>query len=786
MGRPPLPHKLAMKKNKAKKALRTAQRQDQAQRRTKLLKDIMAASEDDNKTFHKLVQRNRRMVISSEALIFKEEMIFDEDKQRSEWADYFQALSSIDTQLDEKDTTMLHLIREKFQGTTATIPKLTCYDIECTIKSLNKGKAPDTDGISAEHLQFAPMECISALTDIINKIFMLGAVPSACKSGFKIPIPKKGKDCKLPSNHRGITITAIMGKVVEKITQYYTDETLLPKQNELQFGFTKGLSPIMATLCLTEAAATAKSSKTALLVGALDVQKAFDVVNHQKLKIKLHNDGVDSTSWRIIDSLYSDISEKVRWKGSYSQNFTVGKGVRQGAVLSTSLYKVYINDILNVLQTAGIGMYIGSVYIGTPTCADDQLLLATNPEDMQAMLGAVYKYSEDHLYNIHPEKSSVTSLIKDKTNSAMQKTYQLNTSTLPERESFTHLGLKWNSGKITPDVANKLMSARRTVYALMGSGLHGGNGLSPATSLKIINTYVIPRLLYGLEAVNLSAAQHDEIAAFHKDLLRRIQGLPRYTASEAIYLLIGTLPLEAEIDIRTLTLFGAISRSQNQTLKLMASRQLSMDNKLSWFYKARSIALKYGINIENMFETPWRKNTWKMYIQQTIKDYWVLKLLKGKLEKSTLGMLDVCYDDSLTPHPLWQACMSNPRHVPAAVTRAKLITGTYPTMAKKAQMGSNHQAECLLCGEDVEDTAHMLANCKELNDTREDGLLKLGQLGFTISNQMDMARSLLNGPSKNNLTKGNYIRIQNQLNALCHKLHHHHHNLLAIKGHSVN
>ena len=66
------------------------------------------------------------------------------------------------------------------------------------------------------------------------------------------------------------------------------------------------------------------------------------------------------------------------------------------------------------------------------------------------------------------------------------------------------------------------------------------DSVSSATSLKIINTYVIPILLYGLEAVNLSAAQLDEIASFHKDLLRRIQRIPRYTASEAIYLLIGT------------------------------------------------------------------------------------------------------------------------------------------------------------------------------------------------------------------------------------------------------
>jgi hypothetical protein len=39
---------------------------------------------------------------------------------------------------------------------------------------------------------------------------------------------------------------------------------------------------------------------------------------------------------------------------------------------------------------------------------------------------------------------------------------------------------------------------RQTIYALLGSGLHARSGMSPVVLMKIWNTYVVPRFLYGL------------------------------------------------------------------------------------------------------------------------------------------------------------------------------------------------------------------------------------------------------------------------------------------------
>ena len=61
----------------------------------------------------------------------------------------------------------------------------------------------------------------------------------------------------------------------------------------------------------------------------------------------------------------------------------VRQEVKQGGVLSPSLYKLYIFDLLRSLRSAGLGVHIGHLYLGTPSCADDVLLLSNLPQDMQ-------------------------------------------------------------------------------------------------------------------------------------------------------------------------------------------------------------------------------------------------------------------------------------------------------------------------------------------------------------------------------------------------------------------
>ena len=70
------------------------------------------------------------------------------------------------------------------------------------------------------------------------------------------------------------------------------------------------------------------------------------------------------------------------------------------------------------------------------------------------------------------------------------------------------------------------------------------NEVSPTTWFQIYKTYVLPRLLYGLEILPLNKTNIATLEKFHKNSLRMIQSLPERTATAAVNLLLGALPVE--------------------------------------------------------------------------------------------------------------------------------------------------------------------------------------------------------------------------------------------------
>ena len=78
-------------------------------------------------------------------------------------------------------------------------------------------------------------------------------------------------------------------------------------------------------------------------IGILDVQSAFDVVQHKILLDKLIDQSIHPTLWLIIKDLYSGLTSKVKWAGELSESFDILQGVRQEEscphIYIKSLYK---------------------------------------------------------------------------------------------------------------------------------------------------------------------------------------------------------------------------------------------------------------------------------------------------------------------------------------------------------------------------------------------------------------------------------------------------------------
>jgi hypothetical protein len=132
----------------------------------------------------------------------------------------------------------------------------------------------------------------------------------------------------------------------------------------------------------------------------------------------------------------------------------------------------------------------------------------------------------------------------------------------------------------------------------MGAGLHGLNGVNPKVAIQLIQIYVMPRLLYGLEITTLRHNEIQKLEIYLKKLLKQVQNLPERIANEATYLMMGRISVVGELHKRILKTFDNIIRKDNSIEKDIALSQLAMkgQNSDSWFSKLDNISEKYSLN----------------------------------------------------------------------------------------------------------------------------------------------------------------------------------------------
>ena len=102
-----------------------------------------------------------------------------------------------------------------------------------------------------------------------------------------------------------------------------------------------------------------------------DLEKAFDSVEFSVLLKMLFHAGINSKTWHLLRSWYSDGRSSVRLGQHVSPPFALGRGVRQGSVLSPALFLLIMDPLLRLLQALSIGASVNNMYAGGFLHADD-------------------------------------------------------------------------------------------------------------------------------------------------------------------------------------------------------------------------------------------------------------------------------------------------------------------------------------------------------------------------------------------------------------------------------
>jgi hypothetical protein len=327
-------------------------------------------------------------------------------------------------------------------------------------------------------------------------------------------------------------------------------------------------------------------------------------------------------------------------------------------------------------------------------------------------------------YILHPGKTDI--IFQGKVDRASAREWYLGEDVLSESPMATHLGVVRHTKDSRAHTLNgwidkKLKAGFSAAYSMTSMGLHGFNGLNPMTCLHMYKTYILPKILYGLESVVLAKGHLRKLELLHRSLLRHFLSLPPGTAIPAVYMLYGTLPVEAEIHTRQLGLLGMILRSSSPlrdiALHQGAVREVSCS---SWFVHVIKLLITYNLPaIIDMYHHPPSKDSWKYRVKTQIHAYWTTHLRKEAEEKTTLALLHTDSLSTMKAHPSISSVHSFPRDVQRTSVKVKLLTGQYLLAAVEAHHSRGRkEPTCPLCLAPNEDITHFLLQCPSTESVR--------------------------------------------------------------------
>ena len=247
------------------------------------------------------------------------------------------------------------------------------------LNNLNISKSTGLDGLPARFLKDAAEVIKYPITSVINLSIRSQVFPSEMKVAKVKPLFKKKSRLEV-GNYRPVSILPVASKILEKavfvqLNRYLTENNIL---YEFQSGFRGKYSTDTCLLYLQDH--IRKQISNGLYTGMvlLDIQKAFDSVNHSILCKKLSALGVKSTTW--FESYLNCRSQIVSVNGFDSEPMALTCGVPQGSILGPILFLCYVNDMPNCVDCVLLQYADDSALL---QYADDSALIVSDKDPIK-------------------------------------------------------------------------------------------------------------------------------------------------------------------------------------------------------------------------------------------------------------------------------------------------------------------------------------------------------------------------------------------------------------------
>ena len=210
----------------------------------------------------------------------------------------------------------------------------------------------------------------------------------------------------------------------------------------------------------------------------------------------------------LFRNLYAGQEATVRTGHGTTDWFQIGKGVRQGCVLSPCLFNFYAQYIMRNawLDEAQAGIKIARRNSNHLRYADDTTLMTESKEELKSLLMKVKEESEKVGLNLNIQNMNIMA-------SGPITSWEIDGKTVETAADFIFGGSRITAdGDCSHEIKRCLLLGRKVMINL--DSIFKSRDITLPTKVRLVKAMVFLVVMYGCESWTLKKAEHQRIDAF--------------------------------------------------------------------------------------------------------------------------------------------------------------------------------------------------------------------------------------------------------------------------------
>ena len=402
---------------------------------------------------------------------------------------------------------------------------------------------------------------------------------------------------------------------------------------DLQFGFREKHSTNHALINITETIRSALDNNKTVCGIFVDLQKAFDTVNHEILLEKLKHYGIRGIANEWFKTYLTNRKQFVSINGFDSDVKILRHGVPQGSVLGPLLFILYINDFHFAIKYSNVYHF-----------ADDTNLLHINEsfKKTQKYLNFDLKFLQKWLLankiSLNCDKSQLIFFHKPRTKLPEKLNIKLNGTTLKHTHAIKYLGVYLDETLSGDQHCIELSKVLSRANGMLSKARH----YAPDEIISMYHALFSSHLNYGLQVWGQTNNIHlNKIFLLQKAAIRIITFSDFRTNSSPLFKGNGILKLEDRVTLENcLFVYDFLKntlphcfKNYFKTLKETYRSNVSTRNSKSGCLYLPSVkSTKYGLNSIKIKSI----NAWNLF-SNILKEGDLLQLTRTDLKKRIIA-----------------------------------------------------------------------------------------------------------------------------------------------------